>query len=118
MPSKPRAGARDRAPQDESRYPDHQRHGQRFNGRVQREVPGITIDSHQDPEPLLAGLTVARDGRRQRALNDLSPEMVLHQRRKDKPVMARDGAKIADPTALDRALKVAAGANEVSRPDS
>ena len=50
---------------------------ERFNGRVQREVLGITIYSHQDLDILLAGFNVAYNGRRQRALKGLSPEMVL-----------------------------------------
>ncbi len=44
--------------------------------------------------------------------------MVLRQRLKDKPALARATAEKADPTALDRALKVAARAKEVSQPDS
>ncbi len=89
----------------------------RFNGRVQREVVGITIYSHQDLEILLAGFNLAYNGRRQRALKGLSPEMVLHQRLKDKPALARTAAKKADPAALDRTLKVVADAKEVSQPD-
>jgi transposase InsO family protein len=91
---------------------------ERFNGRVQREVLGITIYSHQDLKILLAGFNVAYNGRRQRALKGLSPEMVLHQRLKDKPALARTAAKKADPAALDRALKVVADAKEVSQPDT
>ncbi|GJD65937.1 IS481 family transposase ISBxe4 [Methylobacterium frigidaeris] len=91
---------------------------ERFNGRVQREVLGITIYSHQDLEILLAGFNVAYNGRRQRALKGLSPEMVLHQRLKDKPGLARAAAKKADLAILDRALKVVADAKEVSQPDS
>ncbi|WP_162501637.1 integrase core domain-containing protein, partial [Methylobacterium crusticola] len=90
---------------------------ERFNGRVQREVLGITIYSHQDLEILLAGFNVAYNGRRQRALKGLSPEMVLRQRLKDKPALARATAKQADPAALERALKVVADVKEVSQPD-
>ncbi|MGE7413265.1 IS481 family transposase [Methylobacterium tarhaniae] len=90
----------------------------RFNGRVQREVLGITIYSHQDLEILVARFNVAYNGRRQRALKGLSPEMFLHQRLKDKPTLARAAAKKADTTALDRVLKVVADAKEVSQPDS
>ncbi|SFV16185.1 hypothetical protein SAMN02799631_06324 [Methylobacterium sp. 174MFSha1.1] len=87
---------------------------ERFNGRVQREVLGITIYSHQDLKILLAGFNLAYNGRRQRALKGLSPEMVLRQRLKYKPALARATTKKADPTALDQALKVAARAKEVS----
>jgi transposase InsO family protein len=90
---------------------------ERFNGRVQREVLGITIYSHQDLEILLTGFTVAYNGCRQRTLKGLSPEMVLHQHLKDKPALARTAAKKADPAALDHALKVVADAKEVSQPD-
>jgi hypothetical protein len=44
--------------------------------------------------------------------------MVLHQRLKDKPALARAAAKKADPAILDRALKVVADAKEVSQPDT
>ena len=91
---------------------------ERFNGRVQREVLGIMIYSYQDLDILLAGFNVAYNVRRQRVLKGLSPEMVLHQRLKDKPALTRTAAKKADPAALDRALKVVAGAKEVSQPDS
>lgn len=91
---------------------------ERFNGRVQREVLGITIYSHQDLEILLTGFNVAYNGRRQRTLKGLSPEKVLHQRLKDKPALARMVDKKADLDALDRALKVVADAKEVSQPDN
>lgn len=91
---------------------------ERFNGRGQREMLGITIYSHQDLETLLASFNVAYNGRRQRALKGLSPEMVLHQRLKDKPALARDAARTPDPAALDRALKVVADAKEVSQSDT
>ncbi len=81
---------------------------ERFNCRVQRKVLGITIYSHQDLEVLLTSFNVVYNDRRQRALKGLSPEMVLHQRLKDKPALARTAAKKADPAALDRALKVVA----------
>ena len=36
---------------------------ERFNGRVQREVLGITVASHRDLERLLAGFNQAYNGR-------------------------------------------------------
>ena len=39
---------------------------ERFNGRVQREVLGITPYSHQDLETVLSGFARANNGRRQR----------------------------------------------------
>jgi transposase InsO family protein len=47
---------------------------ERFNGRVQREVLGITIDSHRDLETLLKGFNQAYNRRRQRVLKGASPE--------------------------------------------
>lgn len=91
---------------------------ERFNGRVQREVLGITVHSHDDLETLLDGYNVAYNGRRQRALKGLSPEMILRQRLKDKPDLASPSSRPTDPAAIERALKIAAAANEVSQPDS
>src|SRR3712207_117703 len=42
---------------------------ERFNGRVQREVLGITVASHRDLERLLAGFNRAYNARRQRVSN-------------------------------------------------
>ena len=47
---------------------------ERFNGRVQREVLGITVASHCDLERLLAGFNSAYNARRQRVLDGRSPE--------------------------------------------
>ena len=46
---------------------------ERFNGRVQREVLGITIHSHADLETLLHGFNRAYNARRQRVLGGVSP---------------------------------------------
>ena len=89
-----------------------------FNGRVQREVLGITAYSHDDLETLLTGLSVAYNGRRQRALNGLSPEMVLRQCLRNKPALANPTSTSSDSTAIRRALEVAAAASEISQPDT
>lgn len=60
---------------------------ERFNGRVQREVLGITLYSHADPEIVLRGFNAAYNGRRRRVLNGLSPETVLRQRLDDDPAL-------------------------------
>ena len=52
---------------------------ERFNGRVQREVLGITIYSHRDLETLLKGFNQAYNRRRQRVLKGRSPEQVVQQ---------------------------------------
>jgi transposase InsO family protein len=90
---------------------------ERFNGRVQREVLGITLWSHQDLETLLTGFNAAYNGRRQRVLKGRSPDRVLRERLKAKPELAKPVTKPPDPDALPKALKVVARAKEVSHPD-
>jgi len=53
---------------------------ERFNGRVQREVLGITIASHGDLDTLLRGFNQAYNARRQRVLKGRSPERVVRER--------------------------------------
>src|SRR3954469_8843285 len=91
---------------------------ERFNGRVQREVLGITIYSHRDLEIVLSGFNVAYNGRRQRVLKGRSPDSVLRERLATKPELANKRTKPPDPDALPRALQVIASANEVSHPDT
>ena len=91
---------------------------ERFNGRVQREVLGITVHSHADLETLLQGFNQAYNRRRQRVLNGASPEQVVHQRLTAKPGLANPRFKPPDPEALPQALQVVAHASEVSQPDS
>src|SRR3954462_13941860 len=90
---------------------------ERFNGRVQREVLGITLYSHRDLETMLAGFNTAYNGRRQRVLKGRSPDMVLREHLRAKPALAKPVTKPPDPDALPKALKVVAAAKEVSRPD-
>ena len=91
---------------------------ERFNGRVQREVLGITIYSHRDLETVLAGFSAAYNGRRQRVLKGRSPDSVLRERLATKPELANKRTKPPDPDALPKALQVIASANEVSHPDN
>jgi transposase InsO family protein len=91
---------------------------ERFNGRVQREVLGITLYSHQDLETVLSGFNRAYNGRRQRVLKGRSPDRVLRERLKAKPELAKPITKPPDPDALPKALKVVAAAKEVSHPDT
>src|SRR4051794_39766692 len=53
---------------------------ERFNGRVQREVLGITVAGHRDLERLLAGFNSAYNARRQRVLGGSSPEAIVQER--------------------------------------
>src|SRR4051794_30250608 len=50
---------------------------ERFNGRIQREVLGLTVASHRDLERLLKGFNAAYNARRQRVLGGRSPEQVV-----------------------------------------
>ena len=91
---------------------------ERFNGRVQREVLGITIYNHQDLETVLTGFNVAYNARRQRVLKGRSPDALLRERLAARPELANPHAKPPDPKVLPRALRVIADAKEVSHPDS
>src|SRR6201746_1661142 len=91
---------------------------ERFNGRVQREVLGITLSSHQDLETGLSGFNRAYNGRRQRVLKGRSPDMVLRERLKAKPELARPVTKPPAPNGLRKALKVVGAAKEVSDTDT
>ena len=91
---------------------------ERFNGRVQREVLGITIYSHRDLETLLRGFNQAYNLRRQRVLQGASPEQVVRTRLAAVPALANPRYKPPNPRALPQALKVVAAAKDVSHPDS
>src|SRR3954454_21828128 len=91
---------------------------ERFNGRVQREVLGITIYSHLDLETLLKGFNQAYNRRRQRVLTGRSPDEVVHSRLAAEPKRANRRYKPPDSDALPAALRVVARAKEVSHPDS
>ena len=92
---------------------------ERFDGRVQREVLGVTVASHRDLERLLAGFNAAYNARRQRVLGGRSPEQVARER------LGRD-ASLAnpvyhpppDPCVLPKAMLVVERAKDVSHPDS
>src|ERR687889_702513 len=92
---------------------------ERFNGRVQREVLGITIHSHADLETLLKGFNRAYNARRQRVLGGLSPHEAMRRRMETNPELVnRDYEPPSDPCVLPKALLVVAGAKEVSHPDT
>src|SRR5215213_7375629 len=92
---------------------------ERFNGRVQREVLGITIASHQDLETLLRGFKQAYNARRQRVLKGRSPEMVVRERLSAVPARAnRNHDPPFDPCSLPKALQVISRAKDVSHPDN
>ena len=92
---------------------------ERFNGRVQREVLGITVASHRDLERLLAGFNSAYNARRQRVLGGRSPEEVVRERLGQDTSLANPTYRPpADPCVLPRALLVVERAKDVSQPDS
>ena len=91
---------------------------ERFNGRVQREVLGITIYSHRDLETVLRGFNAAYNRRRQRVLKGLSPEMVLRQRLEADPALINPSYRPLKPGILRKALRIVADAKEVSQPDT
>ena len=91
---------------------------ERFNGRVEREVLGITVHSHADLETLLQGFNQAYNKRRQRVLQGASPEQVVQQRLALRPELVNTRFRPPDPGALPKALQVVAAAREVSQPDN
>ncbi len=91
---------------------------ERFNGRVQREVLGIMIYCHADLEIVLRGFNAAYNGRRQRVLKGLSPEMVLRQRLEADPTLANPTYRPPSSSLIKRALRIVADAKEVSHPDT
>lgn len=92
---------------------------ERFNGRVQREVLGITVAGHGDLERLLAGFNAAYNARRQRVLGGRSPEEVVRERLAQDGSLANPGYRPPpDPCVLPKALLVVERAKDVSQPDS
>ena len=92
---------------------------ERFNGRVQREVLGITVAGHRDLERLLAGFNSAYNARRQRVLDGRSPEEVVRERLARDEGLANPGYRPpSDPCVLPRAMLVVERAKDVSQPDT
>ena len=92
---------------------------ERFNGRVQREVLGITVASHRDLETLLHGFNQAYNARRQRVLKGRSPDMVVRERLSATPDRAnRSHDPPFDPCTLPKALQIITQAKDVSHPDT
>jgi transposase InsO family protein len=92
---------------------------ERFNGRVQREVLGITVASHRGLERLLAGFNAAYNARRQRVLGGRSPEEVVRERLGRDVSLANPAYRPPpDPCVLPKALLVIERAKDVSQPDT
>jgi transposase InsO family protein len=91
---------------------------ERFNGRVQHEVLGITVASHRDLERLLVGFNCAYNIRRQRVLDGSSPEQVVRERLARDKSHANPGYRPpTDPCLMPKALLVIERAKDVSQPD-
>jgi transposase InsO family protein len=92
---------------------------ERFNGRIQSEVLGITVTSHGDLETLLEGFNLAYNARRQRVLKGRSPERVVHERLSAAPELVNPRYKPPnDPSVLPKALRVIAHTKDVLHPDT
>src|SRR3954449_9508223 len=92
---------------------------ERFNGRIQREVLGLTVSSHRDLDTLLRGFNQAYNGRRQRVLKGRSPERVVSERLGALPARANPSHDPPfDPCSLPKALQVITRAKDVSHPDT
>jgi transposase InsO family protein len=92
---------------------------ERFNGRVQREVLGITVASHHGLERLLVGFNSAYNARRQRVLNGSSPEEVVRERLRRDASLANPGHHPPpDPCVLPKAALVVERAKDVTQPDT
>src|SRR5437764_2359172 len=92
---------------------------ERFNGRVQREVLGVTVAGHRDLERLLAGFNQAYNARRQRVLGGKSPAEIVNERLRQDRDLANAGFRPPhEPLALPRDMLVIERAKEVSQPDN
>src|SRR3954468_2201332 len=92
---------------------------ERFNGRVQREVLGITVAGHHDLERLLAGFSSAYNARRQRVLGGRSPEEAVREGlARDRSLANPAYRPPADACVLPKAMLVIERAKDVSQPDS
>jgi len=92
---------------------------ERFNGRVQREVLGITAAGHRDLELLLVGFNQAYNARRQRVLHGRSPGEVVRERLKCcKDLANPDHRAVTGRQAIGTARRIVEAAKEVSQPDS
>jgi hypothetical protein len=92
---------------------------ERFNGRVSREVLGITIYSHQNREQLLYGFNAAYNARPQHVLDGKTPDQVVAERLKAKRKLANAKPRgRADSNDISKARLIVEAAKEVSQPDT
>ena len=92
---------------------------ERFNGRIESEVLGITIYSHRDLEQLLRGFNAAYNGRRQRVLDGRTPNQIVAERlAARRKLRSAKSSGQATPDDIAKARLIAEAAKEVSQPDS
>jgi hypothetical protein len=92
---------------------------ERFNGRAQREVLGITVAGHRDLERLLVGFNQAYNARRQRVLDGRSPGEVVRERLKCCKDLANPDHRVTTGRqAIATARRIVEAAKEVSQPDN
>ena len=92
---------------------------ERFNGRIEREVLGITIHSHRDLEQLLRGFNAAYAARRQRVLQGRTPNRAVAERlAARRKLRGIKPAGQAGPQDIAKARIIAENAKDVSEPDS
>ena len=91
---------------------------ERFNGRIESEVLGITIYSHRNLEQLLRGFNAAYNARRQRVLSGRTPNQVVAERlaARRRRRNARPAGQ-ASPADIARAQVIVENAKNVSQPD-
>jgi hypothetical protein len=86
---------------------------------VSSEVPGLTISSHRDLEPLRRGFKAAYNARRQRVLGGKTPNPVVAERLQARPQLAHVKTQDrAGPDDIAQARLIVEAANEVSQPDN
>src|SRR5947208_640012 len=91
---------------------------ERFDGRAQREVLGVTVAGHRDLERPPAGFDQAYDARRQRVPGGKSPAEIVEERLRQDWGLAHAGCRPPfDPCALPRAMLVVERAKDLSQPD-
>jgi transposase InsO family protein len=92
---------------------------ERFNGRIESEVLGITIYFHRDLEQLLRGFNAAYNARRQRVLQGRTPNQVVAER-----LAARQTLRGTRPSGqaglsdIAKACLIVEAAEDVSQPDT
>ena len=92
---------------------------ERFNGRIESEVLGITIQSHRDLEQLLRGFNAAYNARRQRVLQGRTPNQAVAERlAARRKLRASKPCGQAGPRDIAKARIIVENAKDVSQPDS